>query len=97
MAKLTVVAEATAKPGKEDDLRKALLALIEPTRREKDCIQYDLHESTDIPGRFLFYETWPSREALDKHMATPHFENVSKMLPDLVDGEVRIDTFTRIA
>jgi quinol monooxygenase YgiN len=28
-----------AKPGKEEDLRGAVLALIEPTRREDGCAQ----------------------------------------------------------
>jgi quinol monooxygenase YgiN len=94
---LTVVAEMKAQAGKEKDLREALLACIDPTRIEEGCVQYDLHESTEIPGHFIFYENWTSREALDRHLATPHLERLKSLIPSLVDGEVRILTLNRIA
>lgn len=94
---LTVVAEMVALPGQEDALRQALLACIEPTRQEDGCVQYDLHESTEKPGHFVFYENWTSREALDRHLATPHLEKLKAALPSLLEGEARILTFHRIA
>lgn len=94
---LTVVAEILAKPGCEQRLREELLRLIEPTRAEEGCLQYDLHESTEQPGRFLFYENWTSRAALDRHLATPHLERLSALLAELAQAEPRIDTFLRIA
>ena len=93
---LTVVAEMTAKPGKEAELRAALLALIEPTRKEPGCVQYDLHEATDAPGQFVFYENWTSREALDVHLATPHLVHLGEILPALTAAPGRIVTYTRI-
>jgi len=94
---LTVVAEMLAKSGKADALRAALLACVKPTRGEDGCVQYDLHESTAQPGHFVFYENWTSREALDRHLATPHLEDLKSQLPDLLEGDARILTFTRIA
>jgi quinol monooxygenase YgiN len=94
---LTVVAEIVSKPGCEQRLREALLSLIEPTRAEEGCLQYDLHESAEKPGHFLFFENWVSRAALDRHLATPHLERLSALLPELAEGEARIDTFQKIA
>ncbi len=94
---LTVVAEIIAKPGCEERLREELLRCIEPTRAEDGCLQYDLHVATDRPGHFLFYENWTSREVLDRHLATPHLERLSGLLPELAEGEPRISTFQRIA
>ncbi|MCX7603217.1 MAG: antibiotic biosynthesis monooxygenase [Bryobacteraceae bacterium] len=94
---LTVVAEIVAKPGCEERLRQELLALIEPTRAEEGCLQYDLHVSTENPGHFLFFENWTSREALDRHLATPHLKRLDQVLPELAAGEPRIATFSRIA
>jgi quinol monooxygenase YgiN len=62
-----------AKPGQELLLQAELSALIRPTRKEEGCILYDLHRSTDIPGDFLFYEIWASRDAHAEHKRTPHF------------------------
>ena len=50
LGKVTVIAVHRAKPGKEDALRQALLALCGPTREEKGCLNYDLHVSADDPG-----------------------------------------------
>jgi len=94
---LTVVAEIFAKPGCEERLKEELLRCVEPTRAEEGCLQYDLHVSTQRPGHFLFFENWTSREALDRHLATPHLERLRSVLPGLAEGEPRIATFERIA
>jgi quinol monooxygenase YgiN len=94
---LTVVAELNAKPGKENDLRDALTGLMEPTRSEEGCVEYLLHESTDQPGRFLFYENWKSREALDQHLGTPHLQALGARSAELLAEPARILTYTRIA
>jgi quinol monooxygenase YgiN len=70
-----VVLTATVKalPGHEAAVRQVLLDLVAPSRSEPGCLCYNLHESKDEPGLFLFYEQWASQAALDTHMATPHF------------------------
>lgn len=94
---LTVVAEFVAKPGNEEDVRKLLLSLIAPTRQEEGCVQYDLHEQTDKPGHFLFYENWTSREALDRHLQTPHLTAAVGAAAALVAEPIRVVTCARIA
>jgi quinol monooxygenase YgiN len=94
---LTVVAEMLAKPGKEEELRTTLLALVEPTRKEDGCVQYDVHQSTDEPGRFVFYENWTSRGHLDRHLQSPHLTAFAKAAPELLAEPMRVLTYTRIA
>ncbi len=94
---LTVVAEMLAKPGREDELKRHLLALVEPTRREEGCVQYDVHVATGEPGRFVFYENWTSREMLDRHLASPHLQAFLKAAPELLAEKPRIVTYSRIA
>ncbi len=69
---VVVVATLEAKPGREAELKQLLQSLLEPTRREAGCMQYDLHVSADQPTKFLFYEIWASREALEAHFQSPH-------------------------
>ena len=69
---LTIVATITANPGHEDEVEAALKALIAPTLAEPGCIQYDLHRDIEVPGRFLFFENWATREEWDTHMANDH-------------------------
>jgi quinol monooxygenase YgiN len=94
---LTVVAEMQAKPGKEDDLRRAVLSLIEPTRKEDGCVQYDLHVHTSNPGRFVFYENWTSQQHLDRHAASAHVQAFRTAISDLVGAPPCIETYLRIA
>jgi quinol monooxygenase YgiN len=94
---LTVVAEMRAKPGRESDLRNILLSLIEPTRKEEGCIQYDLHVDTDDPGRFVFYENWTSRERLSVHLNSPPLRAFVAASADLLAEPMRVATYSRIA
>ena len=69
---LTILAQITAAPGKEDLVRTELEKLVPITRAEAGCIQYDLHVDNENPGFFVFYENWESRELWQDHMNAPH-------------------------
>ncbi len=69
MAKpLTIVARIEAKPDRIELVKSELINLIEPTRKEQGCLQYDLHQDNDNPAVFLFFENWESRELWQVHM-----------------------------
>ena len=76
MKNITVVATFQARPGKETELKEALIDLVAPTRKEAGCINYDLHVAPDDPSKFLFYENWTSNAHLDAHGQTPHIQNL---------------------
>jgi quinol monooxygenase YgiN len=72
MKKVSVTARVRAVKGMEDKVRRECLALVAPSRAERGCINYDLHQSADDASLFLFYENWESREDLDNHLTTAH-------------------------
>jgi quinol monooxygenase YgiN len=92
---ITVVAVMQAKPGKEDQLRSAAFALVEPTRKEAGCVQYDLHVHLTDPSRLVFYENWASLESLDRHGASPHIAAFRVIAADLLETS-RVERFRRI-
>ena len=87
---LTVVATMKAKQGKASELREVLIGLLAPTRAEDGCVNYDLHESNDSEGTFLFYENWTSQAALDAHLQTPHLKAFFARHEELLEGEVQL-------
>jgi quinol monooxygenase YgiN len=93
---LIVIAEMAAKAGMEERLKQAALALIAPTRAEPDCVQYDLHQHTDEPARLMFYEIWTSREALDRHLQTPHLRGFLEAAADVVAEPPRVMTYHKL-
>ena len=95
---LTVIAFMRAAPGKEDELRKELEALVDPTSQEEGYVTYDLHESVEQPGAFFFYENWDSAAHLDAHLATPHLTRFAGIMDGLLDDSgLTINRLRRIA
>jgi quinol monooxygenase YgiN len=91
MAEIAVVAISVAKPGYEEQLRKALEGIVGPTREEPGALQYDLHRDVQEPRRFVFVERWASKEALAAHAASAHIAAYKKAVADWVEhAEIRV-------
>jgi quinol monooxygenase YgiN len=60
-----------AKPGFENKVRGAVLALIEPIRQKPNCLYYDFHQLRDDPTGFLSYEVWSSLQDFEEHLKSP--------------------------
>ncbi|EOV0049396.1 putative quinol monooxygenase [Vibrio diabolicus] len=67
-----LVAEVKAYPDSKDQVANLLSGLLEPTRKEEGCCQYELYLDEKVEGLFMFQEIWASQEALDKHLQSPH-------------------------
>lgn len=88
MAKLTIVANIIAKADQVELVKAELLKLIDVTRAEEGCINYDLHQDNENPAHFTFYENWESRELWRTHMDKEHLAQYMKAT------EGAVDTFT---
>lgn len=93
---ITVVATFAAKPGKEAELRKLLLGLLEPTRKEAGCLNYDLHISQDNAAQFLFHENWTSKEMLDAHLKSKHMAAFLPKVGDMCASSPEIRIWEKI-
>lgn len=71
---ILVIATISLNPGKRDAFIQAAQPCIAATRNEEGCLHYQLLSSTDDGDTVVFYERWTSREALDKHQASPHIK-----------------------
>ena len=80
----TLTVHFVAKDGQESELLRALSALVAPTRAESGCLLYTLHQSSDTPTEFLFYEAWVDQAAHLAHGKTPHMQQWKKKRDALV-------------
>jgi quinol monooxygenase YgiN len=71
---VTVVVRIKAKTGMEARVRQELLNLLKPTRAERGCLNFDMHQAPNDPSLFLFHENWVSEEDLKRHFETPHIK-----------------------
>lgn len=96
MAKLTIVANIHARADKIELVKAELEKLIEITRAEDGCIQYDLHRHNEDPAHFMFYETWESRELWQIHMNAPHLAAYKEATEGAV-AEFTLNEMTKVA
>lgn len=71
---VTVVVRIKAKTGMEVRVRQELVNLLKPTRAERGCINFDMHQAPNDPSLFLFHENWVSEEDLKRHFETPRIK-----------------------
>lgn len=86
MEPIVITAVLKAKSGSEGELEKALQQVLQPSREEEGCIQYDLHQSTDDPSVFVFYERWANETALEGHINSAHYQAYRQRAEELVDS-----------
>ncbi len=70
---IAMVTYYIVRPGAEGEAIEYIHELQEHTRGESGCRLYFAHQSPTNPRRFLFYEKYEDRTALDAHRATPYF------------------------
>lgn len=92
---VTVVVRLKAKPGMEERVKQELTKLLAPTRAEKGCLNYDMHQSLDDKSLFLFYENWKSEEDLKAHFETAPIKNWLKLADELLAEPLDIKKWRR--
>ena len=85
-ATVHVIARYLAKAGKEESLKKVLIGLIAPSRREIGCYQYDLLANPADPRDFCFVERWDQDAALDQHTQTEHVKGAIAQVEGLLEA-----------
>lgn len=82
------------KANSAEDYKKALAAavkLTEKSQKHEGNIAYDTFQSATCSSEFMICETWESKEALDKHSATPEFAENVAIIQEC--GELKLESF----
>ena len=85
---LVIIANVIIIPEYKDELLKAFEAVVEGTHKEPGNISYNLYEDTSNPFRFTFVEIWKSKEAINEHNGSSHFQEFAKAVEGKADLEV---------
>jgi quinol monooxygenase YgiN len=91
---ISVIAQFHAKPGAEQSLRDALLAVVEPTPAEPGCVQIQLYRAIKDSSVFFIHSTWIQEADFDAHAELPHTQVFLWRLPELIDHPLEA---TRVA
>src|SRR5258708_32653266 len=97
MSQVTNLVFFRARRGQSEALGAAPAALVEPTRLEAGCLNYDLHRSVDDADVWLVYDNWRSPEDFNGHILSEHLQAFLKATPDLVAGNIALRRFRMIS
>jgi quinol monooxygenase YgiN len=85
---LFVFARISPKKEHFEDAKNAILNILQQTREEPGCRQFELHENGIEKALFL-YEEWASESALEEHYQKPYtaavFESYKEWLASPVN------------
>lgn len=81
---LTVILKVKAE--NIETFKTLLLDLVQKSKKEAACLQYDLHQSDKEPNTFIFHEVWENQSGLDHHNQQSYlqsfFENAKLYLQE---------------
>ena len=91
---IVIVATMKAKSGKEDELISLMKELVKAVREnEPGALDYTFHRSHKDASSFLVHERYKDGEAMQAHMAAPHFQEAAGKMGELLEGGLGIETF----
>jgi quinol monooxygenase YgiN len=75
----------TAQPGKAEELRMLLTAMVPHCRAEPANLRWDIWEDMAQPGRYILDELYEDEAGVAAHKATPHYQDYLARIGGLAD------------
>ncbi|MDR6942480.1 putative quinol monooxygenase [Mucilaginibacter pocheonensis] len=79
-----------SKQGYADALKPFLQELVNQSKKEAACLQYDLHQVEDNPEIYIFHEEWQDAAGLQLHNSQPHIQSFLAVSAELREGDIII-------
>ncbi|MDR1727190.1 MAG: antibiotic biosynthesis monooxygenase [Acidobacteriota bacterium] len=94
---IAVVCTEKIKKGQKEAFLAHMAELIRLTQQEDGCLAYNLYEPEGGSDTDLFMiELWESKEALEKHMTSEHFQRLVPGGDAFKEKPTEIRTFNRL-
>lgn len=90
-----VIATFPLLPNRLMEAKKVAVLLVEATRKEVGCIQYDLLQDTRDEDHLVMVEVWEDETALEQHSHSAHFTKYVPMLAALCVCEPEVVTYRK--
>lgn len=95
---ITITAVITAKSGREDVMRDALLAVAEHVEaNEPETIGFFISQDNSDPRRFTTYERFDDAAAMERHNGSDAVAKFFAVAKPILDGEVVLVTATELS
>lgn len=87
---INLTAIVKSKPEHTEEVKAYLLNMVDNSKKEEACLQYDLHQNNEEPTIFVFHEIWKDKEGLEAHNSQPYIQDFVKASEGLLEENVLI-------
>jgi quinol monooxygenase YgiN len=91
---LTVIIKS--KSEYREELKAILVDLMKNSKKERACIQYDLHQNLEDSNVFILHEVWKNKEGLDLHKEQSHFLKFNEVSELFLEEKITVFGTSRI-
>ena len=99
MSKIIVLASFYPTKDKNNEAKKIILSMINPTRSEEGNELYNFYEEKNDEAKstsFHLFEIYKDSAALDFHRNTPHYKNYRSRIVDLLEKPIEVKVLNSI-
>jgi quinol monooxygenase YgiN len=97
MSAVYVVATFNLNPENIDEGRALILEFVEPSRTQRGCLFYEVHQSTDDPAEFVVLDGWANADDLDAHAASEQVVRTVSRLSPMLAKPARVKTYQKVS
>ncbi|MGL6298514.1 MAG: putative quinol monooxygenase [Methanobacteriaceae archaeon] len=90
---IIVLAKIVSKENNVNNIINEANTLINATRNESGCIEYNLHKSLENENELVFVEKWEDEDSLKSHLETEHFKVFGNSINDFLAKDIDISIF----
>ena len=65
--KIILVARLKVREDAVEEAKRLAFGIVDDSRAEEGCVNYDIHQAIDDQTIFVWHETWKDKSALDEH------------------------------
>ena len=91
-----VFARLHARPGRRNDVHRAMFRIQEPTREEPGCLSYGAFHSIRDPDEFYIHTRWIDVAAFERHAGLPHTVRFVEEIEPLLDHPFKVTLAEKI-
>jgi len=93
---IIVTARMKFKPEAVEEARLELAKLVKATCAETGCISYELFQTGKEGTSFMFLENWQSKEDLERHSHSAHFNIWIDKSKDMMAEPAQINIWKKV-
>jgi quinol monooxygenase YgiN len=82
-SQISMVLRIRVPAASREQIKAALLAVVEPSHREPGCLRYELYGDVDNEGDYILLESWRDQAAFDEHIAKPYLKDFTARFADV--------------